>query len=153
MVISVSKTPLFETESQMIKKASKLLLPILFVIGFLAAFHYLKETSPNAQDTKLNEIRLISEGIPIHPDLIKIEERESSRHMDAGLYQYFHSGRDFENVQEFYVYNLTKIGWTQIQDENKLAFRKNDITLFIEHRVGKDKDWNYGFSYVWRGNQ
>lgn len=133
----------------MIQKASKLILPILFVIVFLAGYHYLKENSLNAKDAKLNGIQQISKEVPFHSSFTKVGENTSSRHMDAGLYQYFRSPTDFGTVKGFYISELTQKGWTQIKDEDKLVFRKNDISLFIEHHP-KASDWNYGFSYVWR---
>lgn len=135
------------------KVVAQLILALLFVCGFLIFVNYLKYHSSNRNDAKLHEIKLLIERVPVYPEFVKLEENYSSRHMDAGVYQYFRSDTDLQTVKDFYVSNLFQEGWEQEKNESGLCFYKEDIKLFIEFRAGKNVDWNYGLSYVWRESQ
>lgn len=135
-----------------VKKLLKIIVPILFVIIFLLSVNFLKENSPNKNDNKLNEIYDKVADVAVYPDFVKVGEDNSSRYLDAGVYQYYRSSAKYESVRNFYLSSLSQKGWTYKQDDSdKLIFQKGDITLYIDY-APKSSDWNYGLSYVWRNN-
>jgi len=97
---------------------------------FLGWIYYLKQTSPNRDDAKLEEIKVELAKLPVYPDFQKVGEHFTSRHMDASASLYFLSRADVGRVR-------------------MSVFLKNDLSLVIEYHPDQD-DWNYALGIDWK---
>jgi len=124
-------------------------IQVVFVGSFLGWAYYLKRSSPNRDDAKLEEIKTEIVKLPLHPSFQKIGEDYSSRHMDAGGTLYYRSNANGESVRAFYATELPKLGWQIDRETNPPFFHKNDLRLRIEYRPDQS-DWNYALDVEWK---
>ena len=122
----------------------------LAVFGlFLGWVYYRKQTSPNRDDAKLNEIKVEVAKMPVPQGFIKSGEDYSSRYLDASGTLYFRSDLNARSVTAFYTSGLTARGWTVERNGDRQSFQKNDLHLHIEYRPDQT-DWNYALVVSWK---
>lgn len=122
---------------------------LIFVFLFLGSVYYLKQVSPNRDDTKLNELKAESPSIPVYPGFQRVGEDSTSRHMDASFSTNYRSSAAIDDVTAFYLSELKSTGWRYVEDSNHSYFQKNDVRLYI-FSMPDQKDWNYSLSLVWQ---
>jgi hypothetical protein len=132
------------------KKFIEITVGLLFVGLFLGFIYYLKQSSPNRDDAKLNEIKMEAAKIPIHPTFQKVVDNDyTSRHMDASASLYFRSNAGLGSVRAFYDRELPELGWEIKKTGDFFYYQKNDLCLSIEYRP-EQSDWNFALGIDWK---
>ena len=138
----------------------KAIISGLFLILFFTGVHYLKQSSPNRDDAKLNELRQIIAALPTFPDFTEDTTDESSRDTDAGVYKWYCSTASYEAVKNFYTKVLVSRGWSIPGEKDvqrwfsdygtELIFHKEDFLIAIMYAGSLHRKCKYAISYVWR---
>jgi hypothetical protein len=142
--------------------ALRILPSAIFVLIFLLLNYWWKQNSPNRDDAKLKELHQLSLEIPVYPDFTEVVTHESSRAMDAGLYKYYFSTAEYDDVKQFYARELGNRGWKLSSEQRQydwfrdyggrnLAFEKGDFLIAIEYAgAGSNDRSNYSINFIWK---
>ncbi|MGE3384946.1 MAG: hypothetical protein AB7L70_18610 [Pyrinomonadaceae bacterium] len=132
------------------RKFVEILVQLLCVGLFLGFIYYLKQSSPNRDDAKLDEIKMEAVKIPVFPSFQKYADDDyTSRHMDASASLYFRSSAGLGSVRSFYDRELPKLGWEIKETGDSFYYQKNDLRLTIEYRPDQS-DWNFALGIDWK---
>jgi len=137
------------------------ILPAIFASIFLLLVYVAKDMSPNRGDAKLKELQLLSTQIPVFPGFRKVGTHQTSRFLDAGVYDYYGSPAKYDEVERFYISTLAQYGWVRINEESsniykegearKLIFKNGEYRLIVEYAGdGTNRSWNYALNFLWR---
>ena len=142
--------------------ALKVLPAAAFVLLFLTFAQWVKQASPNRDDTKLKELQQLASEVPVPPGFSAVSVHSSSRGMDAGVYKTYRSAADYDEVKRFYSDALPARGWLPSKEKSHesllvdtdgkdLEFQKGDMRIHIEYTGGtaSSGSWNYSVNYLW----
>ena len=112
------------TKNQLIR----VILTLAFLLLFAVFIYVAKEVSPNRGDAKLRELQGLSSDTPRYPSFQIVNQRYSSRYLDAGVYEYYRSSAKYDDVKRFYSGMLSQRGWTLDSEDRgrKITFRKGE---------------------------
>ena len=142
--------------------ALKALPAAVFLLLFLTFVYWDKQSSPNRDDAKLEELRQLSAEIPVPSGFSGVDTQSSSRGMDAGVYKTYCSTASYDEVKRFYSGVLVPKGWVLSSEKNHesflintsgkdIEFHKGDMRIVIEYSGGTacGGSWNYAVNYLW----
>ena len=137
---------------------------VCLLLIFLGYERYEMRNSPNRDDAMLIEVQRLSFETPAPATFRGISTRSSSRSINAGVYNTYHTLSKYEEIKQFYLDKLTPKGWRLIKDDDLrswlnssyhhqiLTFRKQDLLITIEylHEVKSENSWNCAVCFVWK---
>lgn len=111
---------------------------------------------PAAESDKVNEIVKLFDDIPLYPSKTAQNTVKETEHEAASIARTYQSEAAFEEVRQFYLEQLPRLGWRfvaerelkdrgRIRGERILEFQKDKFVLSIQFagRRRADLGWNY----------
>jgi hypothetical protein len=145
------------------EKIASFVFTLVALGGFLLTLHLQKIALPNRDDAKLRELQKLCAETPIYPTFFLSSTHESSRPKDAGVFMYYNSTAQFDDVREFYISALLVKGWREVSlqptsrwlqntGEKELTFIKGDLKIVVNFSGQRDQSWAYAVTFLWRFN-
>lgn len=109
---------------------------------------------------KLPELRRIAADTPSFSSFTEVNSYHSGKRENAGLFYFYSSPANYDEVKRFYTETLTAKGWSYpeerpvpkwlIDDGSKvLVFRKGEYRISVEYDAATGTRWRYSVSFVW----